>query len=325
MKVDRIRLIVQFLLFLFFIYGGLIPLSIGRAIPTMTCIYAKYRGGFCFLYPFQRYLSLPFSMFKGGYGIMFLMYLGTFAAWTIVFNKSWCGWACPLGFIQDLLSRLREFLKIDVSRFQWITRYRFLSVKYILLVLLILLPMGIGNSLFGLPKFNSDIAVPFCQICPGKPLLPMFHGDFSTIGIDFSSITKLILSSLSMIIFALLLVGSFLKRRFLCSYCPMAALLSIFDKVGIVSLKKAGEKCTRCGNCFRACPMDILEIAEERDKVNMVTQDCMLCMRCIEVCPENDALRATVFGQTVFRSTAQGFLKRQEKIESRLYIEDMEL
>ncbi len=325
MRIDRIRLLVQFLLFLFFIYGGLLSLSIGSAIPTMTCVYAKYRGGFCFIYPFQRYLSVPFSTLFGSLGMLFAIYIGTFCLWTIVFNKAWCGWACPLGFIQDLLTRLREFLNIDVSRFQWITRYRFLSVKYILLVLLILLPMGIGNSLFGLPKFTPDLAVPFCQICPGKPLFPMFHGDFSTIGIDFSSVTKLILSTLSMGIFALLLAGSFFKRRYLCSYCPMAALLSIFDKVGLISLKKKGEKCTRCGNCFRACPMDILEIAEERDKVNMVTQDCMLCMRCVEVCPENDALRATIMGKTVFRSTAQGFLKRQEKIESRLTKEDMEL
>ncbi len=318
MRVDRIRLFVQFGLFLFFIYGGLISLGIGNAIPTMTCVYAKYRGGFCFLYPFQRYLSVSFSTLFGPLGIMFLIYLGTFCLWTIAFNKAWCGWACPLGFIQDILTIIREALRIDVTRFQWITRHRFLSVKYILLVLLILLPMGTGNSLFGLPKFTPDLEVPFCQICPGKPLFPMFSGDFSTIGIDFSSITRLILSTLSMSLFALLLTGSFLKRRFLCSYCPMSALLSLFDKIGLISLKKKGEKCTTCGNCFRACPMDILEIAEERKKVNMVTQDCMLCMRCIEVCPENDALQATILGKTVFRSSAQGFLKRQEKIETKL-------
>ena len=325
MRVDRLRLIVQFLLFLFLIYGGLLSLGIGQAIPTMVCVYAKYKGGFCFLYPFQRYLSSSFSVLFGPFGIMFLIYLGTFCLWVVAFNKSWCGWACPIGFTQDLLTKIREWLKVDVSRFRWVTRYRFTSVKYILLVLLIVLPMGIGNSLFGLPKFTEDLAVPFCQICPGKPLIPMFHGDFSVIGIDFSSVTKLILTTLSMVILGLLLSASFLKRRYLCAYCPMAAVLSLFDKIGLISLKKTGEKCTRCGNCYRACPMDIVEIAEEREKTNMVTQDCMLCMRCIEVCPENDALRATVCGMTVFRSTAQGFLKRQQSIETILDREDSEL
>ncbi len=325
MKIDRIRLIVQFFLFLFFVYGGLLSLSIGSAIPTMTCIYAKYRGGFCFLYPFQRYLSVPWGTLFTSSLIMFLIYMGTFCIWAFVFNKAWCGWACPLGFLQDVLTKIREALDIDVSRFRWITRYRFTSVKYILLVLLILIPMGIGNSFFGAPKLSSDLAVPFCQICPGKPLIPLFHGDFSAIKIDFSNVTKVVLTVLSMGIAGLFLAGSFLKRRFLCAYCPMAAMLSIFDKIGLVSLKKKGDKCTRCGNCLRACPMDIVEIAQEKEKVNLVTQDCILCMRCIEVCPENDALRATICGKTVFRSSALGFLKRQQAIASKLSSKDTEL
>lgn len=60
--------------------------------------------------------------------------------------------------------------------------------------------------------------------------------------------------------------------------------------------------------------MDIREIADDRVRKNMVTQDCMLCMRCVEVCPEKDALRATFLGITIFPSTPEGFLKRQEKI-----------
>jgi polyferredoxin len=314
MRVDRIRLIVQFFCFMFLVYGALAGLGIGNAVPTFACVYAKYRGGYCFIYPFQRFLSVPFETLIGGFGIVFLIYLGTFFLWGIAFSKAWCGWACPIGFIQDLLTLLREALKIDATRFGWVTRPAYSSVKYILLVLIIVLPMGIGNSFFGLSKLPADLAVPFCQICPAKPLLPLFHGDFSNIGIDFSSPTKLVLTSLSMIIFTLLFTASFLKRRYLCAYCPMAALLSLFDKIGVISLKKDGRKCTRCGNCARACPMDIMEIADARDKVNMVTQDCILCMRCIEVCPENDALRATVGGFTVFPSSAEGFIKRQQSL-----------
>ena len=186
--------------------------------------------------------------------------------------------------------------------------------KYALLMLLILLPAGIGNSIFGLPKFTGDLAVPFCQICPGKPLLSLFNGDTSYFGIDFSSFAKIILTTLSMVIFALFFSASFLTRRYLCSYCPMAALLSLFQKFGMISLKKEGGKCTGCGNCYRACPMDIREIEDEREKTNMVTQDCMLCMRCVEVCPENNALKATFLGMTIFPSTTKGFLMRQKKI-----------
>jgi ferredoxin-type protein NapH len=92
----------------------------------------------------------------------------------------------------------------------------------------------------------------------------------------------------------------------------MAALLSLFDRIGLVGLRKNGTACTRCGNCFRGCPMEIREIADLRDRRQMVTQDCMLCLRCIEVCPEDKALHATVLGFTVFSASAEGFLKRQD-------------
>lgn len=311
MRIDRLRLFIQALCFTFLIFGGLAGLSIGNAIPTMACIYAENRGGSCFLYPFQRYFSLPWPVLFGGVATAFLVYLGTFFLWGLVFGKAFCGWICPLGFLQDLLTRIRELSGINGSRFRWVTRDRFQWVKYALLALLILLPMGIGNSLAGLPKFTPDLAVPFCQICPGKPVIPLFQGDTSHFFIDFSSITKIILSSLSMIIAGLFLVGSFLKRRFLCAFCPMAGLLSLFDRIGFIGLKKQGESCTRCGNCFRSCPMEIREIADLRDRKHMVTQDCMLCLRCIEVCPEDKALEATCLGFPIFSASAEGFLKRQ--------------
>ena len=314
MRVDRLRLFVQALFFVFLIYGGTVGFDIGNAIPTLVCVYAENKVGQCFLYPFQRYLSVPLSVLLTTMGSMFLTYMITFSLWTLVFNKAWCGWACPLGFLQDLLTKFREILGVPPTRLSWMTRDGYQWVKYALLILLILLPMGIGNSIFGMPTFTENLAVPFCQICPGKPILPLFAGDTSYISIDFSSISAVVLSTLSMGIMALFLTASFLKRRYLCSYCPMAAMLSLFQKFGFVSLKKDGQKCTRCNNCYHVCPMDIREIADERMRKNMVTQDCMLCMRCVEVCPEKGALRATFMGITIFPSTPEGFLKRQKKI-----------
>jgi len=314
MRVDRLRLLVQALFFVFLIYGGAVGFDLGNGIPTMVCIYAENRVGQCFLYPLQRYLSIPLSILMTTMAPMFIAYLATFSVWTLVFNKAWCGWVCPLGFLQDLLTKLREALGINPARFPWLVRDGYQWVKYGLLILLILLPMGIGNSISGLPKFTQDLAAPFCQICPGKPLIPLFVGDLSNFSIDFSGVSTLILSTLSMGIFALFFSASFLKRRYLCFYCPMAAMLSLFRKFGFLSLKKDGRKCTHCNNCSLVCPMDIREIADEREKSNLVTQDCMLCLRCVEVCPEKDALRTTFLGLTIFPSTPEGFLRRQQKI-----------
>jgi ferredoxin-type protein NapH len=311
MNVYKLRIAVQFIFFIVLIYGGLFYIDMGNRMPTFSCAYVDDRGGGCFLIGFQHMLSRPFGEFLGGAGIRLLEALGIFALWAIVLNKAWCGWICPFGFLQDMLTKLRSFFDIDLSRFGWMTRKRYKSVKYIILALLILIPLGIANSFFGLGKISRDWSVPFCQICPARVILPIFNGDLSQIHIDFSSNTGMVLTSIVMILVALFFTTAFVKRRFFCSYCPMLAMLSLFDKIGLLSLSKNGQRCTRCGNCSRACPMEIREIEEEKVLTNLVTQDCTLCLRCVEVCPEDKALETRFCGIPVFTASQQGFLKRQ--------------
>jgi polyferredoxin len=256
-------------------------------------------------------LSRPFAEFWGDAGIRMLKAIGIFALWAIVLNKAWCGWVCPFGFMQDLLTKLRNFFSIDMSRFKWITGRRYKSVKYIFLALLILIPLGIGNAVMGMSKIPRDWSVPFCQMCPARVLMPIFNGDFSQVYIDFSNGPGMFLTTVAVILTGLLFTSAFVKRRFLCSYCPMLALLSFFDKIGFVSLNKDGQRCTRCGNCSRVCPMEIREIEEEKTASNLVTQDCILCARCVDVCPEDEALQIKFLNIPIYTATEQGFLKRQ--------------
>ena len=314
MNVQRIRLIVQFVCFVILIYGGLFYIDLGNRLPTFSCGFVDDKGGGCFLVGFQHMLARPFGEFWGDAGIRLLKAIGIFSLWAIVLNKAWCGWVCPFGFLQDLLTKLRNLVSVDMSRFAWMTRNRYKSVKYILLALLILIPLGIGNAMLGLPKLSRDWSAPFCQMCPARVVLPIFNGDLSEIYIDFSSGPGLFLTSVAVVLTGLLLTSAFVKRRFLCSYCPMLALLSFFDKIGFTSLRKEGQRCTRCGNCSRACPMEIREIEEEKALTNLVTQDCILCMRCVEVCPEDEALQVRFMGIPIFTATERGFLKRQADI-----------
>ncbi len=307
MNVQRLRLIVQSIAFILLIYGGLFAIDLGNRLPTFACAYVPDNGGGCFLVGFQHMLSRPLPQFMGEQGIRLLKAIGIFALWAVVINKAWCGWICPFGLLQDLLTKLRTWLSIDLSRFSWLAHKRYKSVKYILLALLILIPLGIGNGLI-----SRDWTAPFCQMCPARPILPLFQGDVSEFMIDFTSIPTMLLTGAAIILAGLMFTTAFVKRRFLCSYCPMLALLSLFDKVGLFSLGKQGDLCTRCGNCFRACPMEIREIEEEKNIKKLVTQDCILCLRCVEACPENQALEAKFAGFSFMKADAQAFLKRQQ-------------
>lgn len=88
--------------------------------------------------------------------------------------------------------------------------------------------------------------------------------------------------------------------------------MSLFDRIGFIGLRKNNSKCTSCGTCARVCPMDIREVNLEEEKRNVLTQDCMLCFKCIENCPEDDALKATFLTKSFFHSSRKGLFLRQD-------------
>lgn len=309
--INRFRLYFQFFSFALLIYGGYLAINIGERLPTFACVFADKRGGSCYLMGFQHQMTFPYARLFSGAGIGVLTGLITFIVYFIFFNKAWCGFACPLGALQDWLTILRRRMKIYYSTYSESVFKRLSVIKYVLLALLILIPMAIGNSFFGLPKLNHDFGVPFCMICPGRTLLPLFNGDFSQLAIDFSSRTKLVLSALGMGVTGMFLAGAFFKKRFFCLFCPMSALHYIFSRASFLRLTKDGEKCTRCGNCYRVCDVGIRDIADDLVHKNIVKDDCMMCLKCVSACPEDGCLKASFLGLPVYESTAEGFFRRR--------------
>ena len=128
--------------------------------------------------------------------------------------------------------------------------------------------------------------------------------------VDFSSIPKMVFSSLGLLITGLFFTGAFIKKRFICLFCPMSGLHYIFSRASLLRLTKNADKCTRCGNCYRACDMGIRAIADDLEHKNIVKDDCMMCLKCVEVCPEDKCLQVHFVGLPVFESAGKGFFKR---------------
>jgi ferredoxin-type protein NapH len=309
-NISRFRLILQILAFLLLIYGGYLSIHIGTSIPTFACPYNQESPGTCYLISAQHQLHNTWSDLFGFRGKAFLTGFITFILLFLVINKAWCGYVCPLGTIQDWITKLRSFFGVKFSRYDELSFKRLKIIKFVLLILLVLMPLGMSNSLLGLPLFSHDLSAPFCQICPGRVITPLFIGDTSQLIVDFTNPTTMIMSTLGILVLALFFVGSFFKKRFFCFFCPMSALHSLFSRIAFLRLNKKGENCTRCGNCYRVCDVGIKAIADDLEHTYMVKDDCMLCLKCVEACPENDCLKASFLTIPVFSSTEEGFFKR---------------
>lgn len=306
---NRFRFWLQLAMFALLVYGGYLAVNLGSHLPMFSCGFNEEgRAGVCYLLPLQHQLSRPWPQLFGFAGVSVLTGFGVFFLWFIVLNKGWCGYVCPLGTIQDWITALRRRLGARYSRYTQ-GQFRQLSrIKYLLLALMILIPLGIGGG-----WFSRDLGTPFCLICPGRMILPMFTGDFSQFTIDFSSKTALVMTALGMGITGLFLAGAFVKKRFFCFFCPMSALHYLISKPALLKLKKDGDKCTRCGDCYTVCDMEIKEIADDIKTRDIMMDDCILCLKCVAACPEPGALKANFASVTFFESTEAGFIKRSQK------------
>jgi formate hydrogenlyase subunit 6/NADH:ubiquinone oxidoreductase subunit I len=73
-------------------------------------------------------------------------------------------------------------------------------------------------------------------------------------------------------------------------------------------LVKTPTACVGCGNCRRACPMDIEAVEKDTEKVQ--TGECLDCARCVESCPSSAALALKFANVELIASSRAGRAER---------------
>lgn len=229
-----------------------------------------------------------------------LGYVLVFFLLGLLLSRLWCGWVCPLGSISDALNWARR--RLGLRHLDFTERFRrTLSVaKYSLLGLSVLISGIIAVP--ALQKYQCYFFLPFCQLCPGRILFPLFDGTIPKVT-DFSALTPAVFTVLAWSFFGLFLAGSLLGRRVWCRLCPIGACHEFFNRGGLVALKKEPLKCNRCGICAVACPVEYRGVYEEKIMADISHRDCILCLRCVEMCPKSDCLQLTFLGKRLAGSS----------------------
>jgi ferredoxin-type protein NapH len=302
MNLSNLRWTILTVSFFLLLFGAYLGLYVGYFLPTFSCCYVRARAGTCFMLTLQQTLStLTWDTLR-----VFLERLVCFSLLVILIGRAWCGWVCPLGFIQDLLDRLRQAVGLGYVRFSEKLRGGLAWIKWVFLSVALLLPIWVAFPVM-CPAVALGLQIPFCQLCPGKYLLPLCVGNPDRISVNYENGTRLVMSTLGLTFSILAIVGSFIKRRFWCMFCPLGLILSWYRKISFLKLEKTDEKCTKCEICYNVCPMEIEAVFRSQGKKDVTFAECTLCLKCIENCPEENALKAVYLGKTIYRSLPQTF------------------
>jgi ferredoxin len=317
MPLSRLRLIIQVICFVLLVYAGLLGMrritvaDREPSFPALSCEYGRPIAK-CFLYDLQ-YLATTDA--AGHYRrliepVLFFLGLG------LLLGRMWCGWICPLGFVQDLATRARVALGVGRAtspvnypiRLGPRARAGLHWTAWGLFGVTTFLALVIGWPGSRLYAYRNALMRPYCQLCPSKQLSPLLTGNVGGfLHIDRFDGLSVFMSLLGIAVFLVFLVGIFPIRRLWCRVCAMGLLMRAlrFNRWSVVSLRKDVRRCTRCGNCARVCPVDIQQVYLERERADVAPGECHLCLKCAEACPEDGVLSARVLKWSFFTSSAE--------------------
>ncbi len=258
-------------------------------------------------------------------GLLLLLVLGS----TAFFGRVFCGWMCPLGFYMDITTVIRKALHVGHGQLPDKLNCILHNSRYVVAAAILLLAVPsffIGASaLADLTNFFT-LYPPFTHYAfllePLQPLLLPWKPPFGALFevgnnyVTFPYVGEILLYLqgnsgaalvLSYVFVVTVLAVSFKVRRFWCRFCPTGVSIAAVNRfkalkwMPLLRLSKEKEKCTKCGICKRVCPAQVTEVYE-RSGGKVDTQMCLLCLRCVEMCPEKGCLSLKFGDSTVFLS-----------------------
>ncbi len=310
----------------------------GISFPVLACYYPNGRTVTCPIWQLQAYV-FPFWSYPRGYEVVYSttglekigVVIGSLVVAALVFGRAYCGWLCPFGLFQDVLTRLRKATKRRHLTFSDSTSKKLGQSRYVIIAVFMILSVIFGSFyIFGyelIPGTRaggpggteagivSSINEPFCLVCPMRPLCSLIEAGIGSMNYSYISqitygpfwIIGGYISSINLIILSIVIILSLAYRRFWCRICPLGALTGLFSSfkpfkhIALTKLEKDEHKCTKCGVCKRVCPTQATDMYEKKGG-DVTESKCMLCARCVELCPYEDALKFKFAGKTLASS-----------------------
>lgn len=200
---------------------------------------------------------------------------------TAIAGRVFCGWICPLGTIGEWSASLGKGIGIKQRRLSAPVDAFLRLGKYVVLSVAVFGSWHYGTLLWR----GYDPWVAWMHLSAGWAEIEEAPWSFA-------------------VLFGLVIGASMVVERFWCRYlCPLGGLLSLFQKISPVKVRRDESLCVHCHRCGSVCPMGL----DPESKEVETSADCISCGECVLRCPVDGALK---MGTSRFRLSpvAVGFI-----------------
>jgi len=205
-----------------------------------------------------------FHLLTGFYAGSVIHYIVAKISGPALYGRGYCGWACWTAMVLDFLPYKRNKLGRIASKWE--------SLRYLHFGLSLILVLVLWFFFQYRPNPTGQTA-----------LIWLAGGNI----LYFAS--------------ALILTFTLKDNRAFCKYlCPITAILKVTSRFSFLKIEGDKEKCTQCGTCSKACPMDINIMEYIRNGERVLSTECVFCLTCTTVCPDEiliDTFRLDIGGK----------------------------
>jgi polyferredoxin len=219
-----------------FVFLGLIANAQLSVVNVLTFIHALLSG-----FRWELFLLDPMVFLLWGFVAVSLLFWG---------RGVFCGWLCPFGALQELLSQLAQRLGVKQIEIPFGLHERLWMIKYVVFLGILAISLHSIMAAFGVAEvepFKTAITLKFARDWP-------------------------------FVIYAaaLLAAGMFIER-FYCRYlCPLGAALAIPARMRMFEWLKRYRECgSECHVCARRCTVQAIH---PLGQIN--PNECIYCLKC---------------------------------------------
>ena len=203
---------------------------------------------------------------------------------TLVFGRIYCSVICPLGVMQDVISRLPGIRK--KNRFTYSKEKRWL--RYGMLVVFVASALAGVNAVVSLlapyssyGRIASSLMKPVYEA--GNNVLATIaeHLDssaFYSVDVWMKSLPTLIIASVTLVVIAVLAWRG--GRTYCNTVCPVGTILSFLARFSWLKVRIDGSKCVNCGLCTKNCKASAIDFKNHKIDYSR----CVVCGDCIDKC-----------------------------------------
>ena len=203
---------------------------------------------------------------------------------TLVFGRIYCSVICPLGVMQDIISRLHGIRK--KNRFTYSKEKRWL--RYGVLVVFVASALAGVNAVVSLlapyssyGRIASSLMKPVYET--GNNVLAAIAERFDSyafysVDVWMKSLPTLIIASVTLVVIAVLAWRG--GRTYCNTVCPVGTILSFLARFSWLKVRIDGSKCVNCGLCTKNCKASAIDFKNHKIDYSR----CVVCGDCIDKC-----------------------------------------